>query len=258
MFHVSRLIQTRANQASATSRFHRVSSAVDVPPLATVRTAGEADGIGRGFGLQFTTHMTHAMTFPISASPTWRKAHGTLTAVALATSMLCAAHLARAQAQSSPSSDLASELQRRFDDQQAEIARYLANNPGVQREVLRDGAVYRIVRIGSDGQPIYIKNKGVTFNSRSNVESGQLIKADSLYPGGSLGVNITGQNMVVGVWEPGVPRATHELLAGKITIEANQLGSTTDSARNHATHVTRNIVGRTLDEYPNTKVKQLI
>ncbi|MDD0812686.1 S8 family serine peptidase [Curvibacter sp. RS43] len=185
------------------------------------------------------------MTFPISASPTWRKAHGTLTAVALATSMLCAAHPARAQAQSSPSSDLASELQRRFDDQQAEIARYLANNPGVQREVLRDGAVYRIVRIGSDGQPIYIKNKGVTFNSRSNVESGQLIKADSLYPGGSLGVNITGQNMVVGVWEPGVPRATHELLAGKITIEANQLGSTTDSARNHATHVTGTIIGKT-------------
>ncbi len=187
--------------------------------------------------------MTQQMTFPTSASPAWCKAHGTLTAVALATSLLCTAHLVQAQTQGSPSADLAGELQRRFEAQQAEIARYLANNPGAQREVVRDGVVYRIVRIGSDGQPIYIKSKGVSVGSRSNVESGQLIKADSLYPGGSLGVNITGQNMVVGVWEPGVPRATHELLAGKVTIQANQLGSTTDSARNHATHVTGTIVG---------------
>ena len=124
------------------------------------------------------------------------------------------------------------------------MARYLAAHPDVSREVVRDGVVYRIQRIGADGQPIYIKSKGTGLEMRSNVESGQLIRADSLYPGGSLGVNITGQNMVVGVWEPGVPRATHELLAGKVNIEANQLGSTTDSARNHATHVTGTIIGK--------------
>jgi len=188
--------------------------------------------------------MTQKLNFPPFASFTWRNAHGTLTAVALATSLLCTAHLVQAQTQGSPSSDLASELQRRFEAQEAAIARYLADNPGAQREVVRDGVVHRIVRIGADGQPIYIKSKGVAVGSRSNVESGQLIKADSLYPGGSLGVNITGQNMVVGVWEPGVPRATHELLSDKVTIEASQLGSTTDSARNHATHVTGTIIGK--------------
>ena len=171
-------------------------------------------------------------------------AHGRLTVVALATSMLFAVHLGHAQTQGGTSSDLAVELQRRYEAQQAEIARYLAAHPEVQREVIRDGVLYRIVRIGADGQPIYIKSKGSSVGARSNVESGQLIKADSLYPGGSLGVNITGQNMVAGIWEPGVPRATHELLSGKVTIEANQLGSTTDSARNHATHVSGTIIGK--------------
>jgi len=185
------------------------------------------------------------MTFSSSASPAERKAQRTLTAVALATTMLCTALLAQAQAQTNPSAGLAAELQRRFDAQEAAVARYLADNPGTQREVVRDGVLYRIVRIGSDGQPIYIKSKGGSrIDARSNVESGQLIKADSLYPGGSLGVNITGQNMVAGVWEPGLPRATHELLAGKVSLQANQLGSTTDSARNHATHVTGTIVGK--------------
>ena len=169
---------------------------------------------------------------------------GPLTAIALATSILCMAPSAPAQSPAVPNADLATQLQQRFEAQEAAVARYLAAHPDVSREVVRDGVVYRIQRIGADGQPIYIKSKGTGLEMRSNVESGQLIRADSLYPGGSLGVNITGQNMVVGVWEPGVPRATHELLAGKVNIEANQLGSTTDSARNHATHVTGTIIGK--------------
>jgi hypothetical protein len=168
---------------------------------------------------------------------------------------LCSAHLVNAQTReqaqairqgtNTPALEaLAAEFQRKFDADEAAVARYLAANPGVQREVVKDGVPHRIVRIGADGNPIYIKSKAGRETARSNVESGALIKADSLYPGGSLGVDITGQGMTVGVWEPGVPRATHELLTGKVTIQANQQGDTGISAQNHATHVTGTIVGR--------------
>lgn len=172
--------------------------------------------------------------------------HTVAAAVALAVTPVGPGHWAHAQtvAPASGLTSLAAALQQEYEAEQAAVAAYLAANPTVQREVIKDGVLHRIVRIGADGQPIWIKSKAGRERPRSNVESGQLIKADALYPGGSLGVDITGQNMLVGVWEPGVPRKTHELLAGKVTIEANQLGSTTESATNHATHVTGTIVGK--------------
>lgn len=178
-----------------------------------------------------------------------------LSAVAVAALALCAGNAVDAQTREQAQAvkqgtntpalqALAAEFQRKFEADEAAVARYLAANPSVQREVVKDGVPHRIVRIGADGRPIYSKSKAGRESARSNVESGQLIKADALYPGGTLGVDITGQNMVVGVWEPGVPRATHELLTGKVTIEANQSGDASVAAQNHATHVTGTIVGK--------------
>lgn len=137
-------------------------------------------------------------------------------------------------------SSLAAEYQRQFDEQEAAVQRYLNANPGVQREVEKNGVRHRIIRIGQDGQPVYQVNRYV---SAKNVASAQLIKADALHPGGSLGLNITGTGMTVGVWEPGLPRDTHELLLGQVTIETGQTASPND---NHASHVTGTIVGNLL------------
>ncbi len=144
-------------------------------------------------------------------------------------------------------SNLAAEFQRRFDADEAAVQRYLAANPGVQREADKNGIRHRMVRIDQDGQPVYqvtrdgaLRQAGITAK---NVASAQLIKADSLHPGGSLGVSITGTSMTVGVWEPSLPRATHELLEGKVTIEPEQTASPND---NHASHVTGTIVGKLL------------
>jgi serine protease AprX len=134
-------------------------------------------------------------------------------------------------------SSLAVEYQRQFDEQEAAVQQYLNANPGVQREVEKNGVRHRIIRIGQDGQPVYQVNR---YASAKNVASAQLIKADALHPGGSLGLNITGTGMTVGVWEPGLPRTTHELLQGKVTIESGQTASPND---NHASHVTGTIVG---------------
>ena len=143
--------------------------------------------------------------------------------------------------------NLAAEARRKFEADEAAVQEYLAANPGAQRELVKNGLVHRLIRIGSDGQPVYqVGRDGPSGHAAvvaKNVASAQLIKADSLHPGGSLAVNIIGTGMTAGVWEPGLPRETHELLQGKVTIEPGQTNSPND---NHASHVTGTIVGKLL------------
>ncbi|MEX2349460.1 MAG: S8 family serine peptidase, partial [Flavobacteriaceae bacterium] len=81
-----------------------------------------------------------------------------------------------------------------------------------------------------DGRPIYLQT--------SNAGAALTARADRLYPGGSLGLNLQGQNMLVGVWDGLAVRETHQLLEGR----AEQIDGETDET-NHATHVTGTIIG---------------
>lgn len=132
---------------------------------------------------------------------------------------------------------LKEEFQKNFELDEAKVAAYLAANPLVKRSEKRNGSLYYIKSIDENGNPIYI-------NTKSNIASGELIKANSLYSGGSIGANITGTGMVAGVWDGGLVRTTHELLSGKVTQMPNQtLTSTPDD---HMTHVTGTMVGKEL------------
>lgn len=133
---------------------------------------------------------------------------------------------------------LQAKFQKQFEIDEAKVATYLAANPLVKRTETKNGSVYYIKSIDENGNPLYI-------NTKSNVASGQLIKANSLYSGGSIGANITGTGMVAGVWDGGQVRATHELLSGKATMQANQTVNST-AGNDHMTHVTGTIVGKEL------------
>ena len=130
------------------------------------------------------------------------------------------------------------KFQKDYSLKEARVLEYLKANPIRKRSFTQDGSLYYLRSIDKNGNPLYI-------NTTSNVESGQLIKANSLYSGGSIGANITGTNMVVGVWDGGQVRTTHELLSGKVTMQANQTESST-MGNLHATHVTGIIVGKEL------------
>lgn len=74
------------------------------------------------------------------------------------------------------------------------------------------------------GMPIYfITDNVVAANSTAT---------SRVYPGGSLGYNLTGQGMTVGEWDGGATRLTHQELTGRST---QVDGATTLS--DHATHV---------------------
>lgn len=130
---------------------------------------------------------------------------------------------------------LQEKYQAQFEKDEIEINNYLAANPDKKRTFEKDGSIYKIARIDSNGKPIYINTK--------NIDSGILIKANSLYSGGSLGVDITGTGMVAGVWDGGQVRATHELLSGKVTMQAGQ-SVTSAGGDNHMTHVSGTMVGK--------------
>ncbi|MGB0981069.1 MAG: S8 family peptidase [Winogradskyella sp.] len=133
---------------------------------------------------------------------------------------------------------LKNKFEKDYQAQTKKVDAYLAANPSVKRNFTKNGSFYALQRIADDGTPIYI-------NTKSNIGSGQLIKANELYSGGSIGANITGTNMVAGVWDGGQVRATHELLSGEVTMQA---GQTVNSAggNDHMTHVSGTMVGKDL------------
>ena len=152
---------------------------------------------------------------------------------------------------------LSAEFQNELEVQEARVQQYLSDNPKKTRSFSKDNSVYYLSRIGSDGNPLYINTKFVRDNSK-NAASGQLIKADQLYPGGSLGVSITGTGMVAGVWDGGLVRATHELLTGQVTNQPSPgvqdtLIAVTVGGENHMTHVAGTMVGKDLAAQPSAR-----
>ncbi|MDR0229611.1 MAG: S8 family serine peptidase [Flavobacteriaceae bacterium] len=100
------------------------------------------------------------------------------------------------------------------------------------------GGVMQAIAVTKEGQVLY----RTTFNSGSRITS----KVNDIAPGGSLGLNLDGSNMKVGVWDGDVALANHvEFTSGgvsRVTMKETPLTNTDKSAirirgRMHATHV---------------------
>ncbi|MGF1532926.1 MAG: S8 family serine peptidase [Bernardetiaceae bacterium] len=141
---------------------------------------------------------------------------------------------------------LRAELERSYTANERAVADYLANNPDKKRSFTKDGNLYYIQRILPNGQPLYI-------NTKSNVASGELIRANQLYTDGSIGVNITGTGMVAGVWDGGLVRETHELLTGKVQNQPGQVSVAGQGGDDHMSHCTGTMVGRFVASQPTAR-----
>lgn len=91
-----------------------------------------------------------------------------------------------------------------------------------------------------EGQPIYLE----TLNRTGGIT----IRADHLHTDGSLGLDVNGENMLVGVWDGGRVREAHELFEGRTS---HNDASTQTS--NHATHVTGTVIGSGAFQNGNAK-----
>ncbi|UPT71513.1 MAG: S8 family serine peptidase [Flavobacterium sp. JAD_PAG50586_2] len=108
--------------------------------------------------------------------------------------------------------------------QQKRIDAYKKQHPFLESELMS------LHRIEDDGTPIFY----TIFNQGSSITLG----TNKMYPGGTLGLSITGAGMTAGVWDGAKVRDTHqEFNGGKIV-----LGDAATALSAHATHVTGTII----------------
>lgn len=123
---------------------------------------------------------------------------------------------------------LLSKLKSKEVERVNRISNYLSQNPEAKK-VIKFGTsgLKELMDVSPNGDLVYVQtyNQGAATTAR----------ATSLYNGGSLGLNIQGQNMLAGIWDGGVVRTTHqEFLQGMFSkVNALDGGAVSD----HGTHV---------------------
>lgn len=111
-----------------------------------------------------------------------------------------------------------------FELQKILIAEFIKKNN------LTDEQKFSLQRI-TDGIPFYY--------SVDNAGSVTTLRANSMYPGGSLGLSVTGQGITAGVWDGGKVRDTHQEFTGRVSY-----GDATSTLSDHSTHVTGTIIAQ--------------
>ncbi len=124
------------------------------------------------------------------------------------------------------------------------VKEFLIKNPEV-KEIIKDknGGIKKIKYI-INNSPIYIETH--------NINSAKSTRTNFLHTGGDLGLNLSGENMFVGVWDGDNVRDTHvEFLnndfAASSRITTPDFGSS-DVYGNHATHVAGTIIANGTNE----------
>ncbi|MCT2560421.1 S8 family serine peptidase [Chryseobacterium herbae] len=87
-----------------------------------------------------------------------------------------------------------------------------------------DGSTKELMKI-EDGSPIYY--------ATNNVDAASSTRTNHLHSGGSLGLNLAGENILVGVWDSGKVRTTHQEFGSRVTV-----GDGVTNLSDHSTHVT--------------------
>ena len=87
-----------------------------------------------------------------------------------------------------------------------------------------------LIGIYENGQPKY----RITHNREGAITT----RANTLHTGGVTGLNLDGQDMIVGEWDGGSVNANHPLLSGRV----DQIDGATGTS-DHATHVAGTLVG---------------
>ena len=121
------------------------------------------------------------------------------------------------------------QLQEKFETEykakKKEAVKYaLKNNIDVVIEK-EDGGGKVLQQVLDDGTLIYVETR--------NAGSAQTSSTDELYNGGSLGLDLDGTGIEVGVWDFDEVRTTHQEFGNRVT-----LGQSTGNLSTHATHVT--------------------
>lgn len=131
--------------------------------------------------------------------------------------------------------ELFSELKKNDLERKIRLNTFLGQNPNFQRtRKIGSIGIQELLDVLPNGEKIYARttNSGAATTAR----------ATGLYSGGSLGINIQGQNMRAAVWDGGNARDTHQ----EFMVGGNSKITLADGAnyQDHATHVAGTIAAQ--------------
>jgi hypothetical protein len=92
------------------------------------------------------------------------------------------------------------------------------------KKTLADGSIIEIMYLDDFGMPVYY--------STNNLNAAKTTSTTALWPAGNLNLDLTGNGMLVGVWDGGATRLTHQEFGNRV----NQVDGAV-TLDNHATHV---------------------
>ena len=118
-----------------------------------------------------------------------------------------------------------------FASKQKELVKFATSKGLKLSETLDNGNQISLVDIGTDGTPLYYS----TFSDNSSVVS----RANTLYSGGVLDLDISGEGMKVGVWDAGKALITHQEYTSRVTVSDNS-----SDVSSHATMVVGSIISK--------------
>jgi serine protease AprX len=99
----------------------------------------------------------------------------------------------------------------------------------------KQGNYTELVAISEEGKPLYY--------TTHNAGSATTARVNRINEGGSAGLKLDGQNMVVGIWDGGPVRTTHQALTGRVIVKDGVNFSTSNESTEHGTHVSGTMVG---------------
>ncbi|MDR2235911.1 MAG: S8 family serine peptidase [Chryseobacterium sp.] len=102
---------------------------------------------------------------------------------------------------------------------------------GHQEFIIEKDNYKQLIGADEQGRPLYY----TTFNAGAS----KMAKTSKMYSGGGLGLDISGQNMLIGQWDFSKPRLNHQLLVGKINYPASQ----NQIISRHSTHIAGTVAG---------------
>lgn len=95
---------------------------------------------------------------------------------------------------------LQEQAYKRYQSDSISIEVFIHNNPTVTKRYVSKGTTYEIHKI-IDGKPIY--------RSTDNLNAAKATKTVSLQAGGDLGLELSGADLLIGVWDGGLVRKSH-------------------------------------------------
>ena len=121
-----------------------------------------------------------------------------------------------------------------FNSKKREAFQFSKENNIPERFVDESGSYHELMYL-LDGSPIYYKTH--------NAGSANTIKVNRINSGGSAGLNLNGQNMILGIWDGGPVRSSHQDLTGRVSIMDLENFVISSEGTSHATHVAGTMLG---------------